>query len=1361
MKSLFTKPVKRNNSFIAQYSPVTACLACFLILFALLITNCDSFSGGSVSEFIAFNTGNASVKNWSFVADTKHSKIDDKWIHYPNSDALIDIDVQLDNPLDYDLNLEAVIREYNGSDWLWTETPPPNIPLKITRVNNSTVKLRIGDTTNRLTKGDSFKIRIYITSRDGTRDFGYHDLPQIVYDTQLYPAFKLGIDTSIPKQPMAIWEIQNKDEHIGINKISLLFVSKNSDFQKGEWIYRYNRDTEEWNLTNDQTAVIEGYGMLNPGIDKKSFSLPFPMEGSTDFQYFSDNYDFFVTVEDKNGVVVKASLNGVNDLLCMENIRVEHKVRSSDSYVYEDDPFFVYKSGVAKYYLIVPYAVDGIRITATKQFPDNQKVAFVPNTFEESGPVTRGLSKIGALNDIIMKVDWMDTESGTAETNTLYTFSVYRNLPDRDSALKALQVFGDDGKSYSLSPLFVKPSDLASEQNDIINNYTVFVPNSVGKVSFEWNYLSTSVVTSRPAGGQWNDCINPVSDGVIRDPFYLGSFSSPPTDPTLFGRSSFSENDWFYYTEDNYRYNYNPAYIVEKDKWICTKLNYSTFYYYFPDYGNISSLEIMKSESVDYIVAEGENNFEINVEPQNDNHDSRVYNVKVIRAVVNGNTDARLSALTGSSGVFTSVFNGGIFSYTLNVPHGTSSVTLDATAVAGAKIIEVNSDAAVQPVWTYNESTRVARTTINGIAPNMTRVVTFKVAGGPQGSLPNNYTVRINGNLPALFPVPTLKGGDRSLTVTLTAESDGASAYEVWYNTNSSNSGNVPNANAIKAAGTFTYINGTSGIVIPGLNNYTKYKVWVRGINPKTNPENLITGDWTLAENSGNNGIPGPALLRAATGLGFTLDPVGLYKLDPAFNPNTYTYKLYVHSDTETVTISALQPAGNNIAPVIEDGNQLSSLTPGVFMPAKTITAFSPDGKTSQPYTVQVLKNLAPPKNLKAIGYDGRVSLSWTTIPDVNVSEIEYEVFYHNQPISNPDDIAGTASKWIGNINHASGTANISPLNNHQTYYFWVRGVKTDNKIPGEWSERDNAIPKSDNNLLSGLSFSHAAGTLEPGFNPTIFEYSLIMESGASALTITGEKAEPNQTVSYKFISDAGFNTTPITVEPTTLKKEEVIIEVKSDSGILKEYKITAYRKPATYSGTYMTATGLNGRVELNWTAHSDPNVSAYEVFYGKSASSVSAVKWGADIPAGTLKTTVSGLTNGDKYYFWLKAKNADGKPGNFPSSGVPATPNADKPEITIAFAFPDENPLQDTVVTLPINPSWSSNLPLNFIAPSGYAPYQWFIDGKAESTANSFSKNVREFGIGEHSVTVRFNYSDGNMINQIFSITGVFTVSP
>ena len=88
-----------------------------------------------------------------------------------------------------------------------------------------------------------------------------------------------------------------------------------------------------------------------------------------------------------------------------------------------------------------------------------------------------------------------------------------------------------------------------------------------------------------------------------------------------------------------------------------------------------------------------------------------------------------------------------------------------------------------------------------------------------------------------------------------------------------------------------------------------------------------------------------------------------------------------------------------------------------------------------------------------------------------------------------------------------------------------------------------------------------------------------------------------------------------------------------------------------------------SGTVTLSWQAV--PGTHAYEMWYGTSSTSASAVQYGGDISSG-LSAAITGLGNGTTYWIWLKAKNDRGTSGFSPAVQAKPIAAASAPTLTV-----------------------------------------------------------------------------------------------
>jgi hypothetical protein len=90
-----------------------------------------------------------------------------------------------------------------------------------------------------------------------------------------------------------------------------------------------------------------------------------------------------------------------------------------------------------------------------------------------------------------------------------------------------------------------------------------------------------------------------------------------------------------------------------------------------------------------------------------------------------------------------------------------------------------------------------------------------------------------------------------------------------------------------------------------------------------------------------------------------------------------------------------------------------------------------------------------------------------------------------------------------------------------------------------------------------------------------------------------------------------------------------------------------------------------NGFITLQWTAVE--SATAYEIWMATVNDPASASKYGTDVVA-SLSAVISGLNNGTRYYFWLKAKNSMGTSGFSPvAEGIPTASTVKPPDPQVA----------------------------------------------------------------------------------------------
>ncbi|MDR0526203.1 MAG: fibronectin type III domain-containing protein, partial [Spirochaetaceae bacterium] len=278
-------------------------------------------------------------------------------------------------------------------------------------------------------------------------------------------------------------------------------------------------------------------------------------------------------------------------------------------------------------------------------------------------------------------------------------------------------------------------------------------------------------------------------------------------------------------------------------------------------------------------------------------------------------------------------------------------------------------------------------------------------------------------------------------------------------------------------------------------------------------------------------------------------------------------------------------------------------------------------------------KGLRAPGGVKAVAGNGLVTLSWLPVGALITEEYEYEVFY------NTSNSIPAAPFWTGR----NFTTIVSPLTNRTAYYFWVRAVMGGKK--GDFSEPVKAIP-----WLAGTEPDTPAA---PRIITGIERLTVVWEiTGGAAQyevyysTSAAAPASPAQTVSVTSATINGLFNGQIYYFWIKAKNGSLVSALSQpQTGIPR-----AATSPPGVPGKPELESG-SGKMSLRWNPAE--MASVYEVYYStnQERSSSPAVSG-----LGETSATVSGLQNGQRYYFWVRATNGLGAGGFSPSaSGTPS----------------------------------------------------------------------------------------------------------
>ena len=363
-----------------------------------------------------------------------------------------------------------------------------------------------------------------------------------------------------------------------------------------------------------------------------------------------------------------------------------------------------------------------------------------------------------------------------------------------------------------------------------------------------------------------------------------------------------------------------------------------------------------------------------------------------------------------------------------------------------------------------------------------------------------------------------------------------------------------------------------------------------------------------------------------------------------------------VLDNTATVT-SIIDFRESNTLPITKTGAtysaNLTGLEQGGSYPV-TIRVASP--KNSRDYNVLVNRMLPDVGGITLVEWDGSVALSWAPVSSGSgVSGTStYEVYYHTDHISNPDNIIGTAKKWSPVAGSTSTT--VTGLVNNMTYHFWLRAMR--GTVPGEWnSQLITAVPKSGNDALVGIAVSGGTPIAPLNFAPETLNYTnspiIVPFAGTESITITGTRGESHQSLAY--------NPSDGTIALNPGESKDVQITVTSHDGRnTKQYTFRVHRMLPGPQWSPSYPLEAPGAVALQWERPPAPSngTISYDVYY-HTVSTAPPSPPNNTPGAGTYLSTsatslpaITGLNNGQQYYFWVRGV-IGGIPGEWSAVGT------------------------------------------------------------------------------------------------------------
>ena len=330
------------------------------------------------------------------------------------------------------------------------------------------------------------------------------------------------------------------------------------------------------------------------------------------------------------------------------------------------------------------------------------------------------------------------------------------------------------------------------------------------------------------------------------------------------------------------------------------------------------------------------------------------------------------------------------------------------------------------------------------------------------------------------------------------------------------------------------------------------------------------------------------------------------------------------------------------------------------------------------------------PTGLTAAAADGEVDLTWTAPASNGGSPITLYDIYEARAANGENYATPTATS-------AGLSAAITGLTNNTKYYFTVEAVNAVGN--SAHSNEASATPQF------GVPSAPTGLTATPGNDQVTLSWTAPANGGGCGFyayeVFDGTTSPPTTFVGYVGIFNPGTTTDTITgltdgqVYYFDVETISLCLETSAPSNVASATPaVTVPDAPFI-----TTATGGYEQVTLSWTTPNDGGspITGYAVYEGTTAGGENYTTPATTTAVGTNTATITGLTDGTRYYFTVKAINAKGD--SVPSNEANATPAPTAPAAPTALTA---TPGNGQVVLNWTAPTYTGGDPI-----TGYDVYQ------------------------------------------------------
>jgi hypothetical protein len=250
--------------------------------------------------------------------------------------------------------------------------------------------------------------------------------------------------------------------------------------------------------------------------------------------------------------------------------------------------------------------------------------------------------------------------------------------------------------------------------------------------------------------------------------------------------------------------------------------------------------------------------------------------------------------------------------------------------------------------------------------------------------------------------------------------------------------------------------------------------------------------------------------------------------------------------------------------------------------------------------------------------------------------------------------VSGYDNKDVGNVT----TFTVTGLSANTTYYYRVRAYNADGASTNSGTINATTLPNAPaaptanpaTNVLQtsfNVTWSASAAATgyrldvatNSGFTSFVTGYNDKDVSAVTTLSVTGLTAHTTYYYRVRAYNTGGIGVNSNTVTLTTVSNA-----------------------PATPAS--LTATSCNNLVTLKWRKNADPYFIRYRIYGGTTSNPTTKIDSSSTSASDTLKV-ISGLVNGQTYYYRVTAVNSDGPESAFSSQATVVVKTGVVPQIS------------------------------------------------------------------------------------------------